>query len=340
LRAQPVQPFHRFLDLPIDALEKKYMKFTNWAKFTELTKKETHRASLISRIAICDDFVKLYLFPFYDSRKVNVMEEIFDFRKKIKAFYWVHGRDLPWRHTRDPYRILISEIMLQQTQVSHVQTFYEKFIKRFPDFATLADARKSDVLRAWQGLGYNRRALALRELAGIVVKKYHGKLLRERASLEALPGIGSYTAGAIRAFAWNEPEIFIETNIRRVFLHFFFPRAKKVVDKKIIPLIEKTLDRKDPRAWYFALMDYGAMLGRTEKKNPNRRSAHYAKQAKFSGSDRELRGKILRLVLVRKRMSIGNLERAIPRSNDRIVTVLGTLSREGFIKKKGDIISA
>jgi A/G-specific adenine glycosylase len=229
--------------------------------------------------------------------------------------------------------------MLQQTQVSRVQTFYEKFIKRFSDFAALADARKSDVLRMWQGLGYNRRALALRELAEIVVKKYHGKLPRERAALEALPGIGPYTAGAVRAFSWNEPEIFIETNIRRVFIHFFFPRAKKVADKKIIPLIKKTLDPRNPREWYFALMDYGAMLGGTEKANPNRRSAHYAKQAKFSGSDRELRGKILRLVLARKNMNIKDLEQTIPRLKERIIKVLAALSREGFLKKKGSTIS-
>ncbi|MGB7957783.1 MAG: A/G-specific adenine glycosylase [Minisyncoccia bacterium] len=267
------------------------------------------------------------------------MEGMLDFKKKIKVFYRARGRDLPWRRTRNPYRILISEIMLQQTQVSRVQTFYEKFIKRFPDFAVLADARKSDVLRAWQGLGYNRRALALRELAGIVMKNHSGKLPCERATLESLPGIGPYTAGAIRTFAFGEPEIFIETNIRRVFIHFFFPHAKKVPDKKIMPLIKKTLDREDPRAWYFALMDYGATLGGRALINPNRRSAHYAKQAKFSGSDREMRGKILRLVLARKKVSIENLEHAIPQSKERIVKVLNALSREEFLKKKGGVIS-
>lgn len=267
------------------------------------------------------------------------MEGISDFRKKVKAFYRSQGRDLPWRRVRDPYQILVSEIMLQQTQVSRVQAFYEKFIKRFPDFAVLARSKKSGVLRAWQGLGYNRRALAVWKLAGIVMKKYGGKLPRERAALEVLPGIGFYTAGAIRTFAFDEPEIFIETNIRRVFIHSFFPRTAKVTDKKIVPLIVKTLDRKNPREWYFALMDYGAMLGGRTFTNSNRRSAHYARQAKFSGSDREIRGKILRLVLAHKKMSVENLKYAIPQSRERITKVLMALSREGFLKKRGDVIS-
>ena len=229
--------------------------------------------------------------------------------------------------------------MLQQTQVARVQTFYEKFIKRFPGFAALAKAKKGDVLRAWQGLGYNRRALALWEIARIVVKKHGGKLPRDRKVLESLSGIGPYTAGAIRAFAFNQPDIFIETNIRRVFIHFFFSGRKNVYDRELVPLIKKTLDRRNPRAWYFALMDYGAMLGMREAANPNRRSAHYAKQSKFFGSDRELRGKIVRLVLAHKRMNIKSLEKAIPRSRRRIAKVLGTLSREGFLRKKGTTIS-
>ncbi len=265
--------------------------------------------------------------------------KISDFKNKVKTFYRSRGRNLPWRSTQDPYRILVSEIMLQQTQVSRVQTFYEKFIRRFPDFAALAGSKKSDVLRVWQGLGYNRRALALHKLAKIVMQEYDGKLPHGRIALEALPGIGPYTAGAIRTFSFGEPEIFIETNIRRVFIHSLFPRAAKVPDKKIMPLIEKTLDRRNPREWYFALMDYGAMLGGVENGNPNRRSAHYARQSKFSGSDREIRGKILRLTLIRKKISVKNLGNAIPQPRGRISKVLGALSREGFLKRKGNVIS-
>lgn len=159
------------------------------------------------------------------------------FQKTIRARYHAHPRPMPWRRTRDrrdPYKILVSEIMLQQTQVAHVIPFYKNFIKKFPDFATLAQAKTADILLAWQGLGYNRRPLALQKLAREVTIKHNGRLPRIAAELIKLPGIGPYTAGAIRAFAFNEPDVFIETNIRRVFIHFFFPpektRAKKVTD--------------------------------------------------------------------------------------------------------------
>jgi A/G-specific adenine glycosylase len=262
------------------------------------------------------------------------------FKKEIWRYYRAAGRSLPWRQTQNTYFILVSEIMLQQTQVARAEVFYEKFIKKFPSIAVLAKAERGEVLEVWQGLGYNRRALALHKLAEMVLKEYGGKLPRDRAALESLPGIGPYTAGAIRTFAFNEPDVFIETNIRRVFIHFFFPRSTKVVDKKILSLIEKTLDPKKPREWYFALMDYGAMLGISAKgDNPNRRSAHYAKQSKFSGSDREVRGKILRLVLVKKKISIGELECAISQPKERIQKIAVALAKEGFMQKKAGVFS-
>lgn len=263
------------------------------------------------------------------------------FRKKVKAFYRLRGRNLPWRHTRDPYRILVSEIMLQQTRVERVQDFYSNFIKRFPDFVSLTKAKQSDVLRAWQGLGYNRRVLALRKIAEIVVDKYGNKLPRERETLESFPGIGPYTAGAIRTFAFDEPDSFIETNIRRAFIHFFFPRRKRIHDNEILPLVEKTVDRKNPREWYFALMDYGSVLGAGGRagKNPNHQSVHYIRQSKFLGSDREIRGKILRLILAHKKIRINNLEKTISQPKDRIMKVLDALSREGFLHKRSGTIS-
>ena len=258
------------------------------------------------------------------------------FKKVIWDYYRTHKRELAWRNTRDPYRILVSEIMLQQTQVARVEAFYEKFIKKFPDFESLARAKTVDVLRLWQGLGYNRRALALQNLAKIVTKEYGGSLPNDRATLESLPGIGPYTAGAIRAFAFNKPETFIETNIRRVFIHFFFPRSKKVTDKAIIAYLGRSSEIGNIREWYYALMDYGAMLGVTvaKGKNPNRRSAHYAKQSKFSGSDRELRGKILRFALARKKITLDELCRIIPEPKERIQKITAVLSREGFISVK------
>ena len=284
------------------------------------------------------------------------------FQKIIRDYYRLQGRDLPWRRTRDPYRILVSEIMLQQTQVARVEGFYGHFLKKFPDFRALAAAKAVDVLRAWQGLGYNRRALALHRLAKEIVRKNGGALPRSRAALEALPAIGPYTAGAVLAFAFDQPELFIETNIRRVFIHFFFPKRRKVRDDEIKVLLKKTFPgfrharsrpahpdgNKNPlsmshyplaRFWYYALMDYGAMLGATEKKNPNRRSAHYAKQSKFAGSDRELRGKILRLLLERKHVWKRELGNIIPESEKRLERITDALVEEGFVLKMGNFLS-
>lgn len=259
------------------------------------------------------------------------------FKKTIWRYYRAQSRTMPWRRTRNPYRILISEVMLQQTQVSRVLNFYEKFIKQFSNFRVLARAKTRDVLFAWQGLGYNRRALALHNAAKKVAEEYGGRLPRDAGSLTGLPGIGPYTAGAIRAFAFNEPDIIIETNLRRVFIHFFFPRRRKVTDAVIRRYIERTLDRKNPREWYWALMDYGAMLGETIA-NPNRRSAHYVQPLKFAGSDREIRGKILRLLLAKKRVSLIEFDHAFGKTGHRAKKILSDLSREGFLIKKSSFI--
>jgi len=234
---------------------------------------------------------------------------------------------MPWRRTRDPYRIAVSEIMLQQTQVARVLVFYPKFVKQFPGFRALARARTADVLRAWQGLGYNRRALALQNLSRIVLEKFNGRLPRSREGLEALPGIGRATAGSIRAFAWNERDVFIETNIRRVFIHFFFPQRAKVTDRAIERYIMSTLPAHNAREWYWALMDYGAMLAKSKTApNPNRRSAHYKKQAQFAGSDRELRGIVLRELLTKKRAGIAAF-------TGRKKKIALALIKEGFNEK-------
>lgn len=270
------------------------------------------------------------------------------FRGIIWGYYRAQGRKMPWRRTRDPYRILVSEIMLQQTQVARVLKFYPKFIKKFSNFRVLARARTADLLRAWQGMGYNRRALALREIAKIVFQKYHSRLPCERAALESLPGIGKATAGAIRAFAWNEPEVFIETNVRRVFIHFFFPDRARVTDRALARYIERTLSRKNPREWYWALMDYGAMLGANESHagardrktaNPNRKSAHYRTQPRFSGSDRELRGKILQCSLKKKKISFGALAKETNEPTARIQAIAQALKRERFINIRRRFVS-
>lgn len=255
------------------------------------------------------------------------------FKIAVWRYYRSHKRAMPWRNTRDPYRILISEIMLQQTQVSRVLQKYPPFIKRFPNMKALASASPRAVLSVWQGLGYNRRALLLKQCAEIVVREYGGALPKSPAKLAKLPGIGKATAGAIAAFAFNVATPFIETNIRRVFIHFFFPRAKKVRDKEILKLVEKTLVRKNPREWYYALMDYGAMLAKTLP-NPNKKSASYARQPRFRGSDRELRGKILKILIQRSPQTLKALRGATGEPASRVQKICAALMAEGFMQKK------
>ncbi|QQR82103.1 A/G-specific adenine glycosylase [Candidatus Campbellbacteria bacterium] len=231
----------------------------------------------------------------------------------------------------------MSEIMLQQTQVDRVVSKYTAFTKQFPNFKTLANARTSDVIQAWQGLGYNRRALNLQRCTQEVVQKYKGKLPSSYTELVSLPGIGPYTAGAIMAFAYNKPIACIETNIRAVYIHHFFSPTKKVSDKELLLLIEQTLDTQNPREWYWALMDYGSYLKKTLP-NPARRSTHHTKQKMFKGSNRQLRGNILKLVS-QKSISEKKLFAEIQRKPIEIRGALTALTKEGFIQKKGANIS-
>jgi len=273
------------------------------------------------------------------------MNEMVNFKREIWAHYRRAGRGtLPWRHTRDPYAVLISEVMLQQTQVTRVEEYYKKFLKQFPDFSALARARNTAVLATWQGLGYNRRAIFLKRTAEIVVEQYGGHLPHDRATLESLPGIGKGTSGSLMAFAFNEPEIFIETNIRRVFIHFFFKKRKRVTDAELERYIKSSVDRKNPREWYWALMDYGTAMraaGAVMKVvNPNRRSAHYKKQSAFEGSDRELRGKIMSstLAAARNKIQTNRLLEELSISRIRLDKVITGLEKEGFVVRKGDSI--
>lgn len=251
------------------------------------------------------------------------------FRNIIRTHYRISGRKQPWRETRDPYSILVSELMLQQTTVERVMDKYSSFIARFPGFERLARADTSDVLREWQGLGYNRRALNLRKLARQVMSEYGGVLPPERDKLLELPGIGPYTAGAVLAFAFNLPDVIIETNIRRVFIHFFFPGTAKVHDTQILPIVERTLDRKDPRSWYYGLMDYGTDLaGRVP--NPNKRSRHYTRQSPFEGSHRQIRSRILRAVLDSPGIRPANIAKKCRIETGKVKEILRELKSEGF----------
>ncbi|MHB8841452.1 MAG: HhH-GPD family protein [Candidatus Aquicultor sp.] len=265
--------------------------------------------------------------------KEGATDAVFEFfREFIWAYYAECGRVLPWRETNDPYRILISEVMLQQTQVPRVLEKYRQFLALFPSFEALADAPLRDVLEVWQGLGYNRRAVALKNTAEKVVAGFDGKLPANIETLKTLPGIGPATASAIRAFAFNQPTVFIETNIRAVYIHFFFHDEVDVKDKELLPFIDATVDRENPREWYYALMDYGVLLKKTGG-NPSRKSAHHKAQSPYEGSNRKLRADTLRVVLRRGVAGIEDVADDVGISIEHARTVLNELVREGFAKE-------
>lgn len=273
------------------------------------------------------------------------------FRKIILDWFAKNGRhDLPWRlpalklrrdGTTDPYKVLVSEVMLQQTQVDRVVGYYKAFLKAFPTVQKLAEASPSEVLMVWKGLGYNRRALYLKRAAEMIMFEYCGRFPRDVADIEKLPGVGHYTTRAVSVFAFNNPEVFIETNIRRVFIHTFFPERKEVSDQELIPIIHRALYKKNPRLWYNALMDYGALaLGGIA--NPNRRSRHYTKQSRFEGSRRYARAKILDALLKGSALSQTELQKFFLtdtflepyRERTVFADILADLEREGFIERE------
>ena len=258
------------------------------------------------------------------------------FRSTIWRYYNQYGRSFPWRKTHNPYHILVSEIMLQQTQTYRVIEKYQQFITCLPTFEHLAQAPLQNVLELWQGLGYNRRARYLQQIAHTIVNKYNGVLPKKPAILIQLPGLGHATASSICAFTHHIPVIFIETNIRAVFIHHFFSKKETVHDKKIMPLIEITLEKNRIREWYYALMDYGVML---KKKYPNlnKKSVHYKVQSKFEGSNRQIRGNILKLLLTIRSLNIHEIINTLEKEPDRIKTALLQLENEGFIKKENDL---
>jgi len=238
--------------------------------------------------------------------------------------------------THDPYKILVSETMLQQTQVSRVLSKYSEFLKLFPTLESLAGAPVENVLRAWQGLGYNRRALNLKHAAEKIVTDFKGVFPKTAEELESLPGIGQSTRGALMAFAFASATPYIETNIRTVYLHFFFKTKRgKIHDRDIMPLIEKTLDQKNPRDWYYALMDYGVFLKQTLP-NPSRKSKHHTTQSTFKGSNRELRSHILKEIL-KEPQTLESLNSRLHKPLLAINKNLHALEKEGFIENKKGI---
>jgi len=259
-----------------------------------------------------------------------------EFRNIIYSAYEKEGRSFPWRENTDPWGILVSELMLQQTQTNRVISYWKRWMEKWPSPAALSAAHLEEVLKEWSGLGYNRRGKYLKECACVIARDFDGKVPCTPEALVKLPGIGPYTAGAIACFAYNYPAIFIETNIRSVMLHFFFPGKEGISDREIMPLIGDTLDRANPRKWYWALMDYGAAL-KIQKSNPNRRSAHYAKQGAFAGSFRQIRGSLIRTLVSGSPLSAEELRTKldVPAEEEDFYRALEALCKESIVAEDG-----
>ena len=275
-----------------------------------------------------------------------------------------HYRDLPWRHIDDPYAVLVSEVMLQQTQVARVERFWRRFLGAFPSVDALAAASASDVLEMWQGLGYNRRALSLKRAADICSHDMGGALPDTYEGLVALPGVGPATAAGVMAFAHQQPGVYLETNVRAVCLHDLFPHEERVPDRVLEPLVADVCPSApapgvriahpdplaSPRDWYYAFLDYGAHL-KSIVVNPSRRSSHYARQSAFEGSRRQKRSWIVRRVLaadaeegVAVRVVSLELDRAEREAGRELVdeglfsSILDDLVSEGFFRRDGDVL--
>jgi A/G-specific adenine glycosylase len=278
--------------------------------------------------------------------------EIAEFKKIVLSHYRQAGRKFPW-HYADPWGVMVSEFMLQQTRTERVIPYWENWMKLWPRPEALADASMETALRAWSGLGYNRRCRYLKESAAIITKENEGKVPETPQALLSLPGVGPYMSAAIACFAYNYPAVFIETNIRSAVIHCFFPGRDDVRDSEIIPILEAALVRDepqpnpqpsvrehrkgsplDPRTWHYALMDYGAFLKKTMA-NPSRRSAHYTRQSPFNGSFRQARGKVIKTLVSMGRCSAEELKLASGLEEEKLYEVLEKLKKEFFVAENG-----
>lgn len=262
----------------------------------------------------------------------------------FRARVWERGRalyrDLPWRDTRDPYAVLLSEVMLQQTQVARVRGRWEQWLDVFPTPAALAASPLPPVLELWQGMGYNRRALNLKRCAEELVGRFGGEVPRGHDELVSLPGVGPATAAGVRVFAFSEPDLYLETNVRAVFLHELFEGQDDVSDARIRPLVAASCPRDaSVREWYYALLDYGACLKRTFP-NPSRRSKQHVRQSRFEGSHRQKRAYLLRRVLEEPATTeelaadLNDAEGKAGRPElgaDEVTAILAELEAEGFV---------
>ena len=259
------------------------------------------------------------------------------FSSIVYGYYREHKRDLPWRalDALQPidrlYCVTVSELMLQQTQVTRVIDKYNTWMHQWPTLdAFMKSATLPDVLGAWSGLGYNRRALYLFEaLKSLYAMSWEAQDISVQ-TLTQLKGIGINTAAAIAVYAYNEPHTFIETNIRTVYLtHYYKNTNKQVTDKEILSIVAKTVDTSNPREWYWALMDYGAYLKKSQGSQLSMAKSH-KKQAKFSGSFRQLRGVTLKHVIHSGPTAIKVLEQKY--TDDRLAQAIESLAEDGLIE--------
>lgn len=279
--------------------------------------------------------------------------DLLAFREKVLERGLELYRELPWRNTCDPYAIWISEVMLQQTQVSRVDGRWQRWLERFPSVDVLAAATSAEVLEEWQGLGYNRRALAVLRAAQAVTGECGGTMPSDARGLTALPGIGPATAAGIRAFAFDLHAVYLETNVRAVVLHELFACREAVPDSELVPIVDATCPadasdpNDDPRTWYYALLDYGAYLKRTVP-NPSRRSAGHVRQSRFEGSHRQKRAEIVRVLLAAAAgvtcedvtVAVNAVEKSArrePVAAADVNALLVELASEGFCHNEGDL---
>ena len=256
-----------------------------------------------------------------------------DFQELILTKGYDLYREMPWRLDTNPYYVFLSEIMLQQTQVSRVLVKFNEFITKFPNIKDLANAQFDEVLATWSGLGYNRRAKFLHTSAGIIQNTYNGVVPNSFSDLCTLPGIGPNTAASILVYAYNQPHVFVETNIRTVFIYTFFPDVtQKIKEKRIVQAVQQTLYTANPRQWYWALMDYGSYLKKTVG-NYNKFSKSYTTQSKFEGSNRQKRAKILRLLLKHEKLLATEIAEKLSIDIALCTHLLDSLCKDSLIQK-------
>jgi A/G-specific adenine glycosylase len=272
-------------------------------------------------------------------------------RRALRAWYRPRREGYPWRRDGiDPYAVLVSEVMLQQTQAARVAAAFDGFLRRFPDVSSLAAAAPADVLRAWSGLGYHRRAVALHEAARTIVRVHGGEVPGDPGALQYLPGVGPYTASAVAAIAFGRPVVAMDVNVRRVASRVVLGREPQRDDPRIAAAARVLLDRRDPATWNQAMMDLGREVCRPTPRcevcpfepwcrfrrgGRAGRPAAAPRQSPFEGSNRQVRGRIVAVLRERPSAGLSGLAAATGFGADRIGSAVTGLVRDGIVERRG-----